>query len=562
MRGFVDRQRFLLSIDAGRNPVTGAIQCRSQFDAASRRGAPGLTGSAATPEKLTADVTACVPYNLFGAPDNRAAVNYFTANIINRASLDQLDVLGFVSGDSSQLFSLPGGPVGFVLGGEYRREQAYNNSDEDADTGLTNSVFLGDFNPQALEVKEAYGEIEIPILKDVPFFKSLTVTGAGRVSEYNNSAGTTYTYNAGVEYAPIRDLRFRANYGRAVRAPNVSETGSPPVPNFANGFIDPCNANAIGQNAIRNTNCTGQLSAAQIANLPLAGYSLNVISGSNPNLAAEESDSYTFGGVFQPRFLPGFSLSVDYYDIKVNNVIVTLSAQTIVNSCYDSPGLSSPLCGAFQRNLTNANGPASELPGQILANSTVQGPQNFASRIRRGLDVEAAYAATLAPDLKLGTRLIYTHSFKNSNFENPTFPNFENILLREVGDPQDEARFDANLTFHNVTLGYQAHILGAQLVTTYENIFPANSGIPGSTGLPLNSDAFDVYEYPVVFYHDLRLDFRLGERKQGRDGFSFYVGVDNVTDQRPPFGTTATGAGTAIYSIRGRNYYAGFRANF
>lgn len=556
MRGFVDRQRFLLSLDAARNPATGTIQCRAQFDAAAAIAAPGLSGSAATPAKLAADIAACVPYNPFGQGNNAAAAQYFRADIQNSSSISQLDITGFVSGDSSQLFSLPGGPVRFALGGEYRREKAFNNSDSAADTGLSNSVFLGDVNANPFEVKEVFGEINIPVLKDFPFFHNLTFNGAGRISDYNTAAGTTYSYNGGVDWAPIRDIRFRANYGRAVRAPNVSESGFPAVPNFANGFIDPCNANAIGLNPNRAVNCAAQLSAAQLANLPLAGYSLGVISGSNPNLQAEKSDSYTFGVVVQPSFFRGFSFTADYYNIRVKNVIATVAAQTILNSCYDSPGLSSSLCSGFQRNLTAGNGPLGELPGQILNNSTVQGPQNFASRVRKGLDIEAAYRGNIGQDVRLNTRFIYTHSFQNSNYQDPSNPNFENILLREVGDPQDEFRFNADVTFKAITFGYQMRYLGSQLVTTYENVNPSN-GVP-----PLNSDAFDVFEYPVVIYHSLRTNFAIGKTGPGKDTLNFFFGVDNLTDQKPPFGTTATGAGTAIYNIRGRNYYAGFKANF
>ncbi|ODP36723.1 hypothetical protein BFL28_05055 [Sphingomonas turrisvirgatae] len=563
MRGFVDRQRFLLSLDAGRNPVTNAIQCRAQFAAASAVGAPGLGGDAASPAKLASDIAACVPYNPFGAADNRAAVDYFRANIVNKAWIEQVGVQAFVSGDLSQLFELPGGPIRFVLGGEYRREKVFNDSDSDADTGLTNSVFLGDFDPDPTTVKEAFGEIEVPLVKDVFLLQSLTLSAAGRVSEYNNSTGTTYAYNFGGQWAPFNGIRFRANYGRAVRAPNITETGSPSVENFANSFNDPCRPDLIGTNAIRNTNCTTQLTAAQRANLQTGGYSLGIISGSNPNLTAEKSDSYTYGVVFEPSFLRGFSLSADYYNITVNDVIVSLAAQTIVNSCYDSPGLSSPVCGLFSRQgVAGGAGTRGELDGQIVNYSLVSGPQNFARRKRRGLDVEAAYRGNLNENLSLSTRLIYTHTFQNSNFENPTFANLENFLVRELGDPQDEARFDLDLTYDRFTFGYQAQIIGSMLTTTYENLFPNNAGIPGQTGLPLNSDAFDILEYPRTIYHDVRINYRVGDKRSTGREFNLYLGVDNVTGVNPPLGTTATGAGSSIYQFRGRYMYAGFRANF
>lgn len=560
MAGFVNRQRFLLSLDAAIDPANpgAGIQCRSKFDPAARVGAPGYANSAAT---LAADVAACVPYNLFGAGDNRAAVDYFSLAIRNRSSIEQLNLQGFVSGDLSQLFELPGGPISFVLGGEYRREKAFNDSDDAADTGISNSVFLGDVDAQAVKVKEAFGEIRIPLLKDMPFAHELTVSGAGRVSDYN-TIGTAWAYNAGVEYAPIQDIRFRANFGRAVRAPNVTETSFPSVPNFANNFIDPCNVNAIGANAIRSTNCTNQLTPAQLANLAPGGYSLGIISGSNPNLNAEKADTYTIGAVIQPRWVPGLSLTVDYFNIKVKDVIVSLTAQTILNSCYDSVGLSSPVCSLFQRNLGSGNGPEGELPGQILNYSTVSGPNNFAKRIREGIDIEAAYRTNITDDVRLSTRFIYTHQLKNSNFENPTIPTFENRLLSELGDPQDEFRWNVDLSLDRFTFGYEMRYIGPMLTSLYENFYPLDSACSAATPPvcpPLNADAFEIYKYPAVFYHDIRADFRIGEEDSG---LNFYFGVDNVLNTKPPLGSTATGAGSAIYSIRGRNMYAGFRARF
>jgi outer membrane receptor protein involved in Fe transport len=562
-QGFVNTQRFLLSLDAGRNPVTGQIQCRSQFDPAARVGAPLYQNRTQT---LNADIAACVPYNPFGRGDNRAAAEYFLYYPINRAQLTQLNILGFVSGDSSQLFELPGGPVRFVIGGEFRRDTAENDSDIAAESLISNSVFLGDFDQVQTEVKEAFAEIQIPLLRDVPFFQELTLSGAGRVSEYENQ--TVWAYNAGVEWTPIQDLRFRANYGRAVRAPNISESAFPVVPNFSNGFVDPCSVGAIGQNVNRNQNCTTQLTPAQLANLPPAGYSLPVLSGSNPALEAEKADTYTIGAVFTPRFVPGLSFTVDYYDITVNDVIATLGAQAIANSCYDSPGFTASTCALIQRNLGTTNGPNNELPGQILNNTLFQGPNNFAKLIRRGIDFELAYRTTITDDIRLNTRMIYTHQLQNSNFTNPTFPNLENRIVSEVGDPQDEFRFDLDLTFGAVTLGYQMRYIGPQYIGAYENVEPFPEGCtpaltPGAAPVcpPLNADQFDIFEYPAVVYHDLRADFRIGGG-EGRSELNFFFGVDNLTDVEPPLGTIAGNANTSIFNVRGRNYYAGFRARF
>ena len=558
--GYLNRQRFLLSLDAARNPVTGQIQCRSQFDATA---AVPFAGQDAN---LASDIAACVPYNPFGAADNSAAANYFTYNATNKASLSQLDLLGYVNGDSRQLFELPGGPVSFVLGGEYRREKASYKNDPFIETGATNAVIIGDFDPPTFSVKEAFGELQVPILKDLPFAHDLSLSGAARVSGYGGSIGTVWTYNAGGEYSPIRDIRFRGNYGKAVRAPNVSETGFPVVPNFAPGFQDPCSSGQLANNPSRLPNCTADLGAL-LAGLPNVTYSLPILSGSNPDLKPEVSHSLTLGVVAQPHFIPGFALSVDYYNIKVDDVIVSLSAQTIANSCYDQPTLSNPFCSLFTRWRGPGTGPNAEEPGQILGNSLISAGVNFAKRVRRGIDVNASYNARLASNIRLNTSLIYVHGLKSSNFENPTLPDFENRVLSELGDPRDEARLDADLQVGKVTFGYRLHFIGPMYLNAFEDVNALPSACTPAGCPPNNLDFADVQKFPAITYNDVRIQWDVGPAGYAK-AIQFFAGVDNIFNQHPPYGLTATGAGpgglgnAAIYDVRGRNFYAGVKARF
>lgn len=559
--GFIDRQRAALAFDAGINPATGQIQCRAQFDPAAafayQSGTNTAEQNANLRARLAADIAACVPYNPFGASNNAASVAYFNADYTNNASLDQLVFAGFVSGDLSQLFELPAGPIGFAIGAEYRREKLEFRQSQYVLGGSTNAVQIPDILPDPFEVKEAYAEVRVPLLSDVFLFDELSLSGAARVADYTGGTGTVYAYNAGAVWAPVQDIRFRANYGRSVRAPNVSETASPLIANFAPGFTDPCSPNAINSGTInRAANCAADLGAL-LAGIPNRTYSLPIVSGSNPNLEAETSDSYTVGAVIQPRFLPGFSLAIDYYDITLNGQIASVSAQGIVNACYDQASLNNPFCSAFERYRGTGTGPNAETPGDVLANSLIVAPLNFASRIRRGIDFEAAYRGDITDTLRLGTRMIYTHQLQNSNFENATDPNFENRILSELGDPEDEFRWNVDLTLdRRVTLGYQMRYIGPMLLTTYE----ATNDLQGRPAG--DADFADTREYPAVVYHNLRFDVRVGEIDGEDNGTNFFVGVDNLTDQDPPLGTTATGAGSAIYAIRGRNYYAGIRASF
>lgn len=572
--GFLDTQRFMLSLDAGRNPVNGQIQCRAQFDGTAATAfdtgafqTGGATrGNASQQARLAADIAACVPYNPFGGGDNTAAANYFTRHANTTAELEQFVASGFVSGDLSQLFELPGGPISFAVGAEYRREIGEYIDDPFVVGGNTNGVTIGNFTPPAFKVKEAYGELRVPLLKDGFLSHELSISGAGRVADYNGATGTVYAYNAGIDWAPVQDLRFRANYGRSVRAPNLSELYFPQVANFAPGFVDPCSPNALANNPNRPANCLAQVggNAAILAGIPNVTQSLPVISGSNPNLREETSDSYTVGGVFQPRFVPGLSLSVDYYDIKVKNVIVSLGAQAIANNCVDQPTTDNIFCGLFQRYLSPGPGPLGEVTGQIRGNTLIQAGVNFAARKRRGIDVNLAYRAALSDDIRINTNVVYTHNLQISNFENPALPNFENRILSELGDPEDEARWDVDLTTGPFTIGYRMRYIGKQFTSLYENFNALDTACNGTVCPPNNLDAIEIRKYPETFYHDLR--FEIAANK----GFEFFGGVDNVLNTHPPLGLSGTGTvaadrGTgnaAIYDAFGRRLYAGVRASF
>jgi outer membrane receptor protein involved in Fe transport len=489
---------------------------------------------------------------------NDAARQYITRDTVSHATLDQLVFSAFMGGDTSEWFELPGGPIRFAVGAEYRREKLFYQADPFIENGLSFYNALPTFEPDPFDVKEAYAEIQIPILKDQPFFHNLSLAAAARVASYGGGTGTVWAYNAGAEWAPVQDLRFRANYGRSVRAPALTETSFPLTQNFAPGFSDPCNTTNITQNQSRAANCLAAVGAGNLPNLAAIAYSLEIQSGSNADLQAETSDSWTIGGVFQPHWIPGLSLTVDYYDITVNQVIGAVAAQTIVNSCYDQPDLNNQFCALFTRFNGPGVGPNAEVPGAILQGSLVQIPLNFQALVRRGIDVEMAYRTNITNRVKLNSRLLYTHNLQISNFTNPSFPDIENRVLSELGDPQDEAQFNVDLTIDNVTLGYSARYIGKQVLNLYEDFFPlpgATNPVNGATP-PNDADWADRQFYPTVIYHDARVAVDVGK------DLNFYFGVDNFLDRDPPLGLTGVGAGSGIYRIRGRNFYAGVRARF
>ncbi len=548
IKGNVNIQRYLLGLDTTRD-AGGNIVCRSTLNPAGTISyVTGTPLSAGDDPRLAADIAACVPINPFGEGSvTDAARNYVLVDSMATGKITQFNVGGFVAGDTSEFFNLPGGPVSFSVGAEYRRETLAYDLDDLTQEGYAFYNAIPAFDSPAFEVKEVYGEIQLPLLRDMTLAHELTLRANGRISDYKGGAGTTYTYGGEVMWKPIEDIGFRGTYARAVRAPNLADLYSAQGQNFAPGFGDPCSAvNLATGSANRVANCNA-------AGAP-AGYdyrysaSLEILSGGNTDLKSETSDSYTVGVILQPRFIPGLSLSADYYTITVNDVITAPSAQQIANACYDLPDLTNQFCSLFQR-AGAAGGPAGEIPFQILEGSLIQTSQNYAKLKARGIDAQLDYRY-VDGDWTFTFGGQYTHVLQRDEFLDPSNPAFKNRILGELGDPKNQVNLNVSAKFKNVTLGYQFRWIDKMYLNTYEDFNPLN-GLP-----PQNLDYASIQKYPSVAYVDLRAAVDVSE------GFNFYAGVDNLFNRKPPFGATGVGAGTGIYDNRGQYFYAGVVAKF
>ncbi|HEY0311706.1 MAG TPA: TonB-dependent receptor [Allosphingosinicella sp.] len=484
----------------------------------------------------------CVPLNVFGqgAP-SAAALAYIntTSTRVERAT--ELDLTANLTGNTSKFFELPGGPVRFAIGAEYRRETARSVFDPLTASGGTFLNAIQPFLPPAQTVKEAYGEIEIPLLKDVPFFNELTVSGAARYSDYNTSTGGVWSYNGNVYWAPIHDVRIRGGYSRAVRAPTQSDLYSPFSQNFA--FIsDPCDLGNINAGPNRAANCLAAGVPAGFTNLPARTASTGYQSGGNPDLKAEKSDGITLGAVFEPRALPGMSFTVDYYRIHVKQLIATLSAQTIINSCYDLPSINNPFCPLINRNPTTH---------EFVYPAVKSGPVNFARQETEGVDFDLAYNRKFDGGSRIAIRGIVSLVLQRTNFISPTDPNFADRQLSELGDPRWRGSFTISYELPNgINFRYGLRYIGKQTISTYE----AQNSFQGRP--PTNPDVLPVVYYPQVVYHNFRLGVNVAKK------FEWYIGVDNAFDKKPPFGSLGVGAGSSIFENVGRYFYSGFKANF
>ena len=534
---------------------------------------------------------ACVPVNVFGQgrADPRA-LDFINTEAQTKEFASQFVASAFVGGDLSQIFELPGGPVAFAIGAEYRKEKASIDYDELTSSGATFLNALQDFRPPSFAVKEAYGEIQIPLLKDMPFAKELSVNLAGRVSDYNTETGTVYAYNIQGVYAPIDDVRLRASYATSVRAPTQADLFLPFRENFAS-LVDPCDLPSPGSIIAANCLAAGvpatfnqaAVTACESSNVPAnqrrigdpwvnclaRTSSTSFVSGGNPTLVEEKGKSLTLGVVVEPSFIPGLSLTVDYYKIEVEDLIATLSAQQIINLCYaNASGINNPFCGVVQRNPTT---------GLFVKPAAISGGINFAAQKTKGIDFDLAYRKTFENGDRLTARLIATKVLALDNYTDPTNPAVPNRQKSELGDPEYSASFSLDYDFGDFDIRYAARYIGKQTIGNWEtqNNYlgqcPLTGAFRGQTGLnggtcdpvlgnivtlaPQNLDAFPQIYFPDVLYHDIRLGFDIG------NDFSFYAGVGNLLDTQPPLGLLGTAGGDPFDSY-GRNFFFGFNADF
>jgi outer membrane receptor protein involved in Fe transport len=556
--GNLDVQRFLLAMDTVKDPATGNIVCASQINPGRAFGyypwlyyQYGYTSPPADPNanaRLANDIQQCTPINPLGGQFTDAQRAYLLEDTTAIGRTKQFDMTAFISGDTSKWFELPGGPVGIVLGAEYRSDNLYYHQAEDVQLGYTFYNAIPTFTAPASNVKEAFGELRLPILKDLPFANELEISGAARVSNYNlGETGTVWAYNGNAIYSPVEGVRLRGNYARAVRAPNQVELFTPFGQNFSL-VTDPCDKNQVGNNQNRAANCA----AAGIPAGTIIQYSssLGFLSGGNTELAAEKSNSITLGGVLTPKFLPGFSASADYYNIKIKKAISAPSAQQIINACYDQPSLDNQYCALFERGDAGGNTGHNGQPYGIIDNSLHVQPLNFASLKARGIDIEVAYRHQFGAIGRLDTKLNWTHALELTVFQDPANPNFGNRLLSELGNPKDAFNWNSSFSHGPVTVGYQMRYIGKMVVDQYEDWF-SFEGRP-----PQDADYADQTFYPVRIYHDVRASVDIGPK------FNIYAGVDNLTNVKPPYALSGIGGGSAIYDAIGRFYYAGVVAKF
>ena len=515
---------------------------------------------------INARAQGCVPANIFGANTLSAgAARYIRADSNRQAFASQTDAGANISGVLGDLWGA--GDIGVAVGAEYRKETSAASFDALSQAGLNGGNAIPNTSGK-FDVKEGYGEIRVPLLTDKPFFKSLELRAAGRISDYS-SVGTVYSYNFGAEWAPVEDIRFRAVYARAIRAPNVSELFQGASQTFPTGLKDPCEGLTVA--------ATGTLAAACKA---APGVNVNIaanggvftltqpdqqgISGfdtGNPNLKAEKANTLTAGVIINPRSihaLRNFNLTVDYSRTRINDAIVSTPRQFILDQCYKQANTA--FCQFITRRpaIEGANSPGS----LQFINS---GETNSGGVYAASIDVTAAYRQPLdsfgLAASSVNVSVAYTHLLDGYLIPLPGAS--LDYFAGEIGAAQDRFLLTAGINIGPVTFEYRGTYYGPSFLDDqFTKQFTEIDAQGNDTGVAIarHDRRFRV---GAKYYSDIQVKFAAG------DHFDFYIGANNVLNTAPPAiisllpgNVTGSETDSGTYDAIGRRFYAGARIRF
>ena len=541
-----------------------------------------VNGTAANP--VCQDTSnGCVPVNVFGVAGtiSPAAAAFLTADSTTQVKTTLSQARAVISGDLG--ITSPGAsePIGFAIGTEYRGYTAKQNSDLLARTpGELGGA--GGAAPNingAYKVYEGYGEVIVPLIADKPLFHSLTIEGGARYSRYEVKGGgknNTFTYKVGGTWEPIADLKFRGNYARAVRAPNIAELFTPLATGLTNLSLDPCAGAAPTTNANLRAICIAQGAPAgtigSIAN-PTAGQA-NLTSGGNLFLEPETAKTWTAGVVFQPSFIPRFNISLDYYNIKVSNVIGSPLPGDLVSACFGSISAASaanPACTVIRRDPATGG-----LDGDPSTTFGLFAPlDNQGKLFTDGFDLIANYNTDVLGFAKWSINFVGNYTSHSKFQATPGALDRECVGYYSVNcsftgslQPKFQLSLRNTFTIGDVDLSFLWRHIDSMRQEP-EDILngngPAFQGtLPATGGGALSGRTVDFQKIPSANYFDFTARFNVG------DNMTFTALVQNFTNRKPPLvgnsvGSTAFVSGNtypSTYDALGRRYGVAVKLRF
>lgn len=493
------------------------------YDAATAADFPNPTTAGFYDPTVCTSVPGCTLIDPFGPNSiSKAGVDYARFNETARSSFTLRTFGGNIT--NNDIYDLPYGPLGLVLGAEHRRETGSYTPDSLVQTGVTlenaQSPTSGGF-----DVSEIYGETHIPILAHLPFAEDLHLSIGGRWYDYS-TFGSGETWKAAFNYTPVKGIRFRGNIGEAFRQPSINELYGGQALSF-NQAIDPCAqvGSYGGRAGAVQARCAAQgIDTATFQQL--GNQQVQTITGGNPNLNPETARTETLGVVVEPPFIPGLSATADYWRTKVNNTIGSIGTQDILDGCYT--GGNTAFCTLV----------APRASQQQLSVVTATN-QNLGVLRTDGMDFGLTYARPIGPwgTITWANDLQLLFKFSQQLVPNGRFVGFAGTLTPAnsgPGYPRQRWNSSFNWSYGALNLGYRLRYLSGLA------FYPISSFNPTK-----------VYSAstPEIFYHDISLSY-------ARRNLDVTFGVDNLFDKDPPFVyDNATNTDPSVYDIYGRVVY-------
>jgi iron complex outermembrane receptor protein len=479
----------------------------------------------------------CVPVNPFGLGSITPAAATFISPARSSSDLFEREVYG--ASLAGEFFELPGGQISAAVGFEHRDDEyefmpgATDLAGEygTASRGITRGGFY---------VDEVFAEVRVPLLSGKPFADVLALEGAVRYSDYSNF-GSAETWRVGLEWGPTDWLRFRTAYNIANRAPAISELYAPIGTGFSPGN-DPCAIVRNPSQAQRDFCVTQGVPATEADNFVQTALGFNQVSGGNPALRAESSETFTVGAVVRLPFIDRFNIAVDYYQIEVEDAVATMNAQTTLDVCYQLLDANSEPCGAITR-LGD---------GQIF--EVRASNSNIGSLAVEGVDLTMDYTVALPDGLAIGEGKPELGLMLNTGWL------FERESQIIGAQPIDCAGFFGSCTAQGA--GGSPDFKALLTATFDSGPLMVKAQVRHLAGLePLGTIAATT---PVVADAVNYVDFSASWKFN--DTFEVYTGIDNAFDEDPPLLTSSWGGDAntdvTLYDVIGRRYFLGMRANF
>jgi iron complex outermembrane recepter protein len=532
------------------------------------------TGTRSNPQCLVGKP--CVPWNIFqdGGVTNDA-LNYLyllgTQSGDNTLRTLHADITGELGKYGVELPTAHEG-IGVNFGFEHRNEAVFFQPDAATQSGQLSGAG-GTVEPldNSIGVNEGFIELRAPLVQDYPFAKDLILSGGFRHSDYSVTGGVN-TYKVDLQFAPIRDLRFRASYQQAIRAPSVSELYDQPNIGLIGFGNDPCAAPATASltqclNTLKSLNPTpaqiaaftkayGNGTTTDIIPQAISGQ-LSQVQGGSTALKPETAKSWTFGMLFAPQAIPNLTGSIDFWQIRVNGEVNVYPANVLVSNCLQTGNPT--YCSQVVRTSTDYS-----LQGATVATGgyIIQTNVNLSDALVSGIDVQTNYKLDLPPHWgSLLWSLNGTYWIHNSTTPLPGGGSYDCAGLFGSTCQTFTPRWRHNLR----TTWLSPWNVEASVNWRFIGKVGNDNNDPNPL---LHYAIYGAYDYqsaqaPNVSYIDLQLNWQTPLK-----GLAVRAGVNNLFDRDPPIliapAYYAAGyANTApVYDTLGRQLYVAFTATF